>query len=89
MSSDVHSIMILDKESTKIQERWKVVAVYNGGQIRKVVESVSEGSIPKNANEAEMMRGWMIKHKLVEFVKENEEKVVNCLPGPVIKVFKP
>ncbi len=38
--------------------------------------------------EAEMMRGWMVRHKLVEFVKENEEKVVNGLPGPVVKVFK-
>ena len=89
MSPDVHSIMILDKESTKITERWKVVVVYNGGQIRKVVESLSEKAIPKDALEAEMMRGWMIKHKLLEFAKENEDKVVSCLPGPVVKVFKP
>jgi hypothetical protein len=54
--------MILDKESTKIQERWKVVAVYKGGQLRKVVESITERTISKDAIEAEMMRGWMVRH---------------------------
>jgi len=87
MSADVHSVMILDKESTKIQERWKIVVAYKGGQIRKVVESITDRTIPKDAIEAEMMRGWMIRHKLVEFAKENEDKVVSCLPGPIVKVF--
>jgi hypothetical protein len=89
MTSDIHSIMILDKESTKIQERWKPIVVYKGGQIRKLVESITDRTIPKDTIEAEMMRGWMVRHKLVEFVKETEDKVVSCLPGPVVKIFQP
>ena len=61
MSNDVNSILILDKESTKIEERWKIVIVCNGGQIRKVVEKLVE-RIPKDFLEAETSRGWMVRH---------------------------
>jgi hypothetical protein len=31
MFMDVHTIIMLDKESTRIDQRWKIIAVFNGG----------------------------------------------------------
>jgi hypothetical protein len=35
-----------------------------------------------------MSQGWLQRHHLVEFLKENEEKPIGSLPGYVAKVFK-
>jgi hypothetical protein len=36
MSPDVMAVMMLDKESTKVDQRWKVVVVFNGSEVRKI-----------------------------------------------------
>ncbi len=36
MKNEVMAIMIFDKESTRIDQRWKVVAVFKGGDVKMV-----------------------------------------------------
>jgi hypothetical protein len=87
MSADSHSIMLLDKESTKIQERWKPIVVYKGGQIRKITDCIVNGVQREEAEAGKDV--WAVKHKLVEFLKDGEEKVLSSLPGSIVKVFNP
>jgi hypothetical protein len=30
------AVVMLDKESTKVDQRWKVVVVFNGSEVRKI-----------------------------------------------------
>jgi hypothetical protein len=39
MSPDLHSVIMLDKESTRMDQRWKIIVLYKGSQIKQLVES--------------------------------------------------
>ena len=37
MSIEVMAVLMLDKESTNIESRWKVITVFKGGDMRQIV----------------------------------------------------
>lgn len=41
MDQDVHSFILLDKDSTLFKERWKIVVVFKGSAIKQIVEDKS------------------------------------------------
>ena len=85
MKNEAIAIMMFDKESTRIDQRFKVVAVFKGGEVKLV------GA--KEPNKADMIKKIRdgtkpSKFELQSFMRDDKGHLIDSMPGFIVKIFK-
>ena len=85
MKNEAMAIMMVDKESTRVDQRYKVVAVFRGGEVRMV------GA--KEPNKADMIKKIRdgtkpSKYELQTFMRDEKGNLIDAMPGFIVKIFK-
>ena len=85
MQNEAMAIMMFDKESTRIDQRYKVVAVFRGGEVKLVC--------PKEPNKADMIKKIRdgtkpSKFELQSFMRDDKGNLIDTMPGFIVKIFK-
>ena len=77
--------MMFDKESTRIDQRWKVVAVFRGGEVKLV-----GGKVPNKADMIKKIRDGTkpSKFELQSFMRDEKGHLIDVMPGFIVKIFK-
>ena len=85
MKNEAMAIMMVDKESTRVDQRFKVVAVFRGGEVRLVSA--------KEPNKADMIKKIRdgtkpSKFELQSFMRDEKGNLIDSMPGFIVKIFK-